>query len=66
MHCSKVSFQELLWFDNDIENKLENNTCNLEHNAGKLQNRIEQNRIMNLITSALVAVKLENSSNNLT
>ena len=42
MHCSKVSFQELLWFDNDFENNLENNTCNLEHNAGKLQNRINR------------------------
>ena len=58
MHCSKVSFQELLCFDN---NNLENNTRNLQHNAGILQeilNRIMQT-IMSLITSAVVVITLK-------
>ena len=37
MHCSKVSFQELLCFDNDFENNLGNNTWNLERDDEKLQ-----------------------------
>ena len=34
MHCNEVSFQELL---DSFDNHFENNACNLEHNAGILQ-----------------------------
>ena len=53
MHCSKVPFQESLdYFDNDLENNIENNPWHWEHDAENLQeilNRITQ-RIMSIIT----------------
>ena len=37
MLCNKVSFGEILdWFDNDLENSIENNAWKLEHNAEQL------------------------------
>ena len=46
MHSNAVSFHELLHcFGNDFEeNNLENNSLDLEHNAGKLQEIL--NKIM--------------------
>ena len=52
MHCSKVLIQELLCFDNDFENNLENSTWNLEHNGGKVLEIL--NRMMQRIISIII------------
>ena len=38
MHCNKLSFQEPLhYFGNNLDNKFEINTWNMNHNAETLQ-----------------------------